>query len=65
MPGTRLDGGLVAKEIQAELEKEVVSLKERGVHPCLAVLQVGDRTDSSTYIRMKRAAAEQIGRAHV
>jgi len=57
----KLDGAGIAKEIQSELKEKVEQLKSSGIAPSLAVLQVGDRPDSSTYIRMKRLAAEKIG----
>jgi len=30
-------------------------------HPQLAIVQAGERPDSSTYVRMKAKAAEQVG----
>lgn len=32
-----------------------------GVTPGLAVVLVGNRTDSATYVRMKKKAAEEVG----
>ena len=36
-------------------------LSEHGVTPGLAVVLVGNRTDSRTYVRMKRRAADEVG----
>jgi len=57
-----LDGASVAKEIRAELAKEVERLKrEKGVAPRLAVILVGEDPASVTYTRMKKKACEAAG----
>lgn len=61
MAEKRIDGKKISEEILVELEKEVAELKAAGVQAGLAVVQVGNRTDSSTYIRMKKNTAEKIG----
>jgi len=54
-------GKAIAEQIRAELKEEVASLKSStGVTPGLAVVLVGDRTDSATYVRMKRKACEEV-----
>lgn len=57
----KIDGKAIAERILAELTREVVSLKERGVVPTLAVILVGDNPASLAYIRQKEKAAERIG----
>jgi 5,10-methylene-tetrahydrofolate dehydrogenase/methenyl tetrahydrofolate cyclohydrolase len=57
-----MDGKAVAATIQEELKEEVDRLKqEHGLLPGLAVILVGDRVDSATYVRMKKKTAAAIG----
>jgi len=44
-----------------EIEEDVKKIKEKGITPGLAVILVGDRKDSATYVRMKQQAAEKSG----
>ncbi len=55
-----LDGKKVAEEIQLEIEDEVKKLRASGISPGLAVVLVGQRKDSQTYVRMKKNAAEKV-----
>ena len=36
-----IDGKLISTQIKEELKEEVTKLKEEGIVPCLAVVQVG------------------------
>jgi 5,10-methylene-tetrahydrofolate dehydrogenase/methenyl tetrahydrofolate cyclohydrolase len=57
-----IDGKAVAATIQDELKDEVETLqREYGLVPGLAVILVGDRVDSATYVRMKKKMATAIG----
>ncbi|KAL3517141.1 hypothetical protein ACH5RR_024043 [Cinchona calisaya] len=57
-----IDGKKVAKEIRDEVAAEVSKMKEAiGVVPGLAVILVGDRKDSATYVRNKKKACEDVG----
>ncbi|KAK8557784.1 hypothetical protein V6N12_010008 [Hibiscus sabdariffa] len=57
-----IDGKAVAKQIREEISGEVSKLKEAiGVVPGLAVILVGDRKDSATYVRNKKKACESVG----
>jgi len=57
-----IDGNATAKTIREELKDEVVRLQEgHSITPGLAVVLVGNRTDSATYVRMKKKAAAEIG----
>ncbi|KAK3428700.1 hypothetical protein EUGRSUZ_E00183 [Eucalyptus grandis] len=52
-----IDGKHVAKQIRDEISAEVSRSKEAtGVVPGLAVILVGDRKDSATYVRNKKRA---------
>lgn len=57
-----IDGKETAKRIEDELKEEVEMLqKDHGILPGLAVVLVGNRVDSSTYVRMKKKVAAAIG----
>lgn len=57
-----IDGKSVAKQIRDEITAEVSRMKDAiGVIPGLAVILVGDRKDSATYVRNKKRACESVG----
>ncbi len=57
-----IDGKKTAADIRAELSEEIKSLQaEHETTPGLAVVLVGQRVDSATYVRMKKKAAAEIG----
>ena len=57
-----IDGKATAATIQEELHQEVERLqKEDNILPGLAVILVGERVDSATYVRMKKKTAAAIG----
>ena len=57
-----ISGTEIAKAIRQEVADEVSAVKrDHGVTPGLAVVLVGDRDDSRTYVRMKRKAADEVG----
>jgi 5,10-methylene-tetrahydrofolate dehydrogenase/methenyl tetrahydrofolate cyclohydrolase len=57
-----LDGKATAAQIQNELMEEVERLQtEHHITPGLAVVLVGKRTDSATYVRMKKKVATAMG----
>uniref|UniRef100_A0A1J3GYE3 Bifunctional protein FolD 4, chloroplastic n=1 Tax=Noccaea caerulescens TaxID=107243 RepID=A0A1J3GYE3_NOCCA len=59
---TVIDGKAVAKTIRDEITIEVSRMKEStGVVPGLAVILVGDRKDSATYVRNKKKACDSVG----
>ncbi|RJE19262.1 C-1-tetrahydrofolate synthase [Aspergillus sclerotialis] len=61
MAATKIDGTAIAKSIREGLKDEIVQIQQSNprFRPCLVIFQVGDRSDSSTYIRMKLKAAEE------
>ncbi|CAN8106227.1 unnamed protein product [Discula destructiva] len=63
MGAIRIDGTATAKRIRASLHTEIVGKKKINPRyiPSLKIIQVGDRSDSSTYVRMKLKAAEEAG----
>ncbi|CAN0884063.1 Bifunctional protein FolD 4, chloroplastic [Linum grandiflorum] len=57
-----IDGKQVAQEIREEIAAQVSRMKDAiGVVPGLAVILVGDRKDSATYVRNKQKACESAG----
>lgn len=59
---TRISGTKIAKECRQEIKVITDQLiAEKGVTPGLAVVLVGARTDSATYVRMKKKAAAEVG----
>ncbi|KAI0842544.1 formate-tetrahydrofolate ligase [Hypoxylon sp. FL0890] len=61
MAATRLDGTAIAKKIRERLGTEILEKQKTNpkYQPCLKIIQVGDRSDSSTYVRMKLKAAQE------
>ena len=56
-----IDGKLISTQIKDELKAEVAELKEKGIVPCLAVIQVGNDPASSVYVNNKKKACAYIG----
>ncbi|KAL5711392.1 Bifunctional protein FolD 4 [Ranunculus cassubicifolius] len=57
-----IDGKAVAKQIRDEISSEISRMKDAvGAVPGLAVILVGDRKDSATYVRNKKKACEAVG----
>jgi 5,10-methylene-tetrahydrofolate dehydrogenase/methenyl tetrahydrofolate cyclohydrolase len=59
MVATDIDGKAIAKTIRMELKNQVEAM--RPVQPGLAVILVGDRRDSQTYVNMKKKACAECG----
>ncbi|KAJ6257893.1 hypothetical protein Dda_7683 [Drechslerella dactyloides] len=61
MVAQKIDGAAIAKAIRERLHDQIKKKQETSPRfkPALTIIQVGDRSDSSTYVRMKlKAAAE-------
>jgi methylenetetrahydrofolate dehydrogenase (NADP+)/methenyltetrahydrofolate cyclohydrolase len=56
-----LDGKAVAKTIKAELTKQVIELKQRGITPGLGTLLVGDDPGSHSYVAGKHRDCAEVG----
>jgi methylenetetrahydrofolate dehydrogenase (NADP+) / methenyltetrahydrofolate cyclohydrolase len=56
-----LDGAAIAKEIRAEIAREVAGLAQRGIKPGLAVVIVGDDPASQIYVKSKGLACQEVG----
>uniref|UniRef100_A0A6A7GBL6 C-1-tetrahydrofolate synthase, cytoplasmic n=1 Tax=Hirondellea gigas TaxID=1518452 RepID=A0A6A7GBL6_9CRUS len=57
-----INGNVIAKEIRQEIRQDVFAFQQRcGRFPGLAVLLIGERKDSQTYVRMKQKACDEVG----
>lgn len=57
-----IDGKAVAAMIHQEVLEGVRELEQqKHIRPGLAVILVGDRKDSQTYVRTKKKVAEEVG----
>jgi len=56
-----LDGKKVSQRVKDGLKEQVVSLKEKGIDPGLAVIIVGNDSASRVYVNNKKKACEYIG----
>lgn len=59
-----IDGKLVSNKIKTQLNSRIQYLQsyhKTTIVPGLAVVLVGDRKDSETYVRMKKITAEKLG----
>ena len=62
MTAEKIDGKAIAADIRAELKQEVDTMVAAGKQaPGLAVILVGSRRDSQTYVNMKKKACAQVG----
>ncbi len=61
MTAVLLDGKAVAKQIKAELTKEVIELKQKGITPGLGTLLVGDDPGSHSYVAGKHRDCAEVG----
>ncbi|CEJ88534.1 Putative C-1-tetrahydrofolate synthase-like protein [[Torrubiella] hemipterigena] len=63
MVARQLDGTAIAKAIRERIGAEIAERQKANprYQPCLKIIQIGDRSDSSTYVRMKLKAAAEAG----
>ena len=61
MTGVKIDGTAVARKIRERLHAEIQQTQKTNPRykPSLKIIQIGDRPDSSTYVRMKLKAAQE------
>ena len=61
MVATPIDGTAIAKGVRERLHADIQKIQQVNPRykPTLRIIQVGDRSDSSTYVRMKLKAAEE------
>ncbi|KAF8851919.1 FTHFS-domain-containing protein [Acephala macrosclerotiorum] len=61
MTATKIDGTAIAKKIREKIHEDIERAQKINPRykPSLKIIQVGDRSDSTTYVRMKLKAAEE------
>jgi methylenetetrahydrofolate dehydrogenase (NADP+)/methenyltetrahydrofolate cyclohydrolase len=64
MSARRLDGTLVARQIEDELRSDLRALRARGVRPGLGALLVGDDPASAVYVRSKTRRCQELELHH-
>ncbi|WHZ31273.1 bifunctional methylenetetrahydrofolate dehydrogenase/methenyltetrahydrofolate cyclohydrolase [Desemzia incerta] len=61
MVATIMSGKLLSDELNEEMKREVIKLKEKNITPGLVVVLVGEDTASQTYVRNKEKRAKTLG----
>ncbi len=61
MSAQLLDGKVMSEALRGEIAVRVAALKEKGIHPGLAVILVGEDPASQIYVRNKGVGCEQVG----
>ncbi len=61
MAGIKIDGIVIAQSVKDRVKKAVDDLKTQGINPCLATILVGDNSASTTYVKNKHKACEEVG----
>lgn len=63
MTAEKIDGKLISSDLRLKIKEEITSLKESNPSfvPKIVIVQVGDRPDSSTYVRMKLKSCSEVG----
>lgn len=61
MAAVLIDGKTIATQIKLEVKDEVSKLQSRDVHPCLAVVLVGNDPASRAYVGAKQKAGREVG----
>lgn len=56
-----IDGFSIAASVRAKIAQSVLSLKNEGIQPCLAVILVGTDPASISYVRGKEKALAEVG----
>ncbi|KAG4029610.1 hypothetical protein MFRU_015g01480 [Monilinia fructicola] len=61
MTATKIDGTAIAKKIREKIHAQIDEAQKTNPRfkPSLKIIQVGDRSDSTTYVRMKLKAAQE------
>lgn len=63
MTAQKIDGKAISQELRTKIQDEIASLKisHPDFIPKIVIIQVGDRPDSSTYVRMKLKSCAEAG----
>jgi len=58
-----IDGNAIAEQVRGELRKRIEALRGQRIMPGLAVVLIGERPASVTYVRLKIREAKELGLA--
>ena len=58
---TIINGKEVSAKVKEQVAEEVKQLKDKGIHPGLAVVIVGEDPASKTYVKNKKLACQAVG----
>lgn len=58
LKGKKIDGRILAENIKDEVTKEIFEL---GYRPNLAIILIGNRSDSELYVKLKEQEAKKVG----
>lgn len=63
MVAEKIDGKFISSDLRSKIKDEIESLKKShsNFNPKIVIIQVGDRPDSSTYVRMKLKSCAEVG----
>jgi len=61
MTGIKIDGKVVAQSVKDRVKRAVDELKSQEINPCLATVLVGDDPASTTYVKNKHKACDEVG----
>ncbi|GME71898.1 unnamed protein product [Ambrosiozyma monospora] len=58
-----IDGKKISTELRSDITKEISQIRSThpNFNPKLVIIQIGDRPDSSTYVKMKLKSSEEVG----
>ena len=56
---TLIDGKATSAKIKEQIKNEVLSLKQKGITPTLAVILVGEEAATKTYVASKERLAQR------
>ncbi|WP_068671920.1 bifunctional methylenetetrahydrofolate dehydrogenase/methenyltetrahydrofolate cyclohydrolase FolD [Oceanobacillus sp. Castelsardo] len=56
-----INGKDLAQELRMNMKEEVTKLKQKGIHPHLTVVLIGDNPASKSYVKGKEKAAAEVG----
>ncbi len=61
MTGQKIDGVAVANSVKDRVRKATKALQSDGINPCLATVLVGNDPASTTYVKNKQKACNEVG----
>src|SRR5690625_367570 len=56
-----IHGEQLAKQLRENMKDEIKQLQEKGIHPKLTVILIGDDPASHSYVKGKNKASEEVG----